>query len=79
MRSWSAIKRGDAAVGDGTEFAQNTRFYIDGELQRRHGLVKLATFGATSCRGARTFWHPNAGLFVIYAGADGTMQTAAAT
>ncbi len=78
MKSWPAIKRADAAVGTGTEYAQNTRFYVDGELQRRHGLVKHNTFGATSCQVVRSFWHPNEGLVVLYAGANGTMQQLAA-
>ncbi len=79
IRNWPGIKRNDQATGPGADYAENTRFYVRGELQRRHGLVKLNAFGAVNCTGIIKFWHPNAGLMVVVADSGGNIQQVAAT
>ncbi len=40
MRIWRGIELNEAANGAAALMAINTRFYVDGELQRRNGLVR---------------------------------------
>lgn len=63
MKPWQGMERNTDATGDGCVFAQNTRFNVEGELQRRHGLVKFAS-GTRPLRIAQ-FWSPASGLKTI--------------
>jgi len=56
MKQWDGMHFDTAANNGGATFIQNSRFYTDGEIQRRHALqlmnygsvnrtISLATFG----------------------------------
>ncbi len=76
MRAWIGIQRDNSAVGDAAHYVQNARFYRDGELQRRHGLVKSA---AQSGIAVSMFYHASAGYFGVYQTSGGLIVALAAT
>ncbi len=73
MRKWDAIKREDAAdTLDGAHYVQNARYYLEGEIQRRRGLVKFAA--VTSPRVMTNFWTPTAGFKALFFTSAGTIE-----
>lgn len=78
MKQWQGIERDAAAVDNGSCLqAVNPRFYIEGELQRRRGLTKVASGSAV--RTIAAFWSPTAGRQMLVQTTAGTITGAAAS
>lgn len=62
---WEGVNVGNAYDGDGALYANNVRYYTDGELRRRHGLSAVS---ATVQSGtlATSFLHPVAGYYAVF-------------
>lgn len=65
------MNRADSAVSDAAHYAENVRFSLEGEVQRRVGLAKSS---ATSGTSVTNYWHPTAGFYVIFATSTGTLE-----
>ncbi len=76
VKAWKGIQRDIEAVGDAAHYAQNARFYRDGELQRRRGLVKSVVQSGIA---VAMFNHVSAGYFGVYQTSSGTIEAVAAT
>lgn len=80
MKSWQGMERNadsTAETGDGCVYAQNVRFYVEGELQRRRGLVKVAA-GTRPLRIAQ-FWSPATGMRTLILNTSGNITEAVST
>lgn len=60
---WKGIVRQQAFDGPGGHFVQNCRFWVGGELQRRHGLLYATTQSGTAII---DFRHPVNGRYAVY-------------
>lgn len=77
MKQWQAMERNADSTGDGCVYAQNVRFYLDGELQRRRGLVKVAA-GTRALRIAQ-FWTVASGMQTLVQDTSGNITSVAAS
>ena len=75
MKDWDGIRRDLASVGPGIEYAQNVRFWIEGELQRRHGLTK---FSAQSGTNIISYRNNLTGYWAVFRTSTGTIEAVAA-
>jgi hypothetical protein len=64
MVVWQGVQRQESFDNpNGALFLQNARFYIEGELARRHGLLLNTAQSGTV---ANNFYNPVTGRFSIY-------------
>lgn len=78
LEQWPGMQTDQDAVGAGCSWVQNPRWWIAGEMQRRHGLSKLAAIGSTANVNAARFWNPLTGYVAVFATSAGTIETASA-
>lgn len=71
---WQAITRDRSYDSAGAIYAQNTRFYLEGEAQRRRGLAYQVTQSGTV---SLNYLHPQSGYWAIFATASGTIEASA--
>lgn len=62
---WQGVTGDKAYDSDGSDFANNVRYYTDGELRRRHGTTAFSTT-VQSGTVATSFRHPVAGYFAVF-------------
>jgi len=74
MINHQGVRRDTADIGDGVFYAENTRFAIGGEIQRRPGL-SLAT--AQTGLLMTHFWHPATGTHAVFATSSGALVAVA--
>jgi hypothetical protein len=72
MRSWEGIRRDTAATGEGAQMAVNTRFYLEGELQRR--LARQLVLINSSGLGIAPYGPPRGEQYVALATTAGWIQ-----
>lgn len=73
MREWKGMKRRESATASGApHLLVNTRYEVDGELQRRRGLEKITNTGATV---AAAYWHPLTGYVVLLRTSGGAIES----
>jgi hypothetical protein len=77
MKQWQGMEANADATGDGCQFAENTRFYLDGELQRRRGLVKFAA--GIQPRTIAQFWTVASGMKTLTQTNTGTIEAVTST
>lgn len=61
---WMGITGRKSYDSPGATYVQNARFWVDGELQRRHGMTTTGT--AQSGQNLMSYRHPLTGLFAVY-------------
>ncbi len=71
MKSWQGMERNADNTGDGCLFTQNSRFAVEGELQRRRGLVKVAA--GTRSLAVAQFWSPYATMQTLVQDTSGNI------
>lgn len=71
---WQGITRDQSYDSGGAIYAQNTRFYLEGECQRRRGLVYQVTQSGTV---SLNYLHPQSGYWAVFATASGTLEASA--
>lgn len=77
MRHWTGTERDTDATDPGAHHVENARFYINGEVQRRHGLVKLSA--STGGLVIAPYWHPVQGQRAVFFLSTGAVVEVAAT
>lgn len=75
IRDWEGLRYDDSASGDGALIAQNTRFYVDGELQRRPGLEAQSAGAVSNAKSFCTYGDALGRQFIVLFLATGTIQT----
>ena len=67
---WFGITRNQSYESAGAIYAENMRFYIDGELQRRRGMAYQATQSGSA---VQNFLHPQSGYWSVWVSSTGTI------
>lgn len=62
---WAGVTGDKAYDSDGALYANNVRYYTDGELRRRHGLKAMSTTLQSGTL-ATSFRHPAAGYYAVF-------------
>lgn len=75
IRNWEGLRYDDTASGDGALTAQNTRFYVDGELQRRPGLEAQSAGRVLNATSFCTYGDALGRQFIVLFLSSGTIQT----
>lgn len=68
--SWRGITRNESYVSAGAIYAENVRFYIEGELQERRGLAYQTTQAGNVML---NYLHPQSGYWAIWASPGGNL------
>lgn len=76
LRQWEGVRRDGTAIGGGAHYAQNVRYWLDGELQRRHGLTKFTAQGGIVLTHFRTAL---TGHWAVFRTSTGTIEAVAAS
>ena len=74
---WAGLRYDNSASSDGALIAQNSRFYVDGELQRRPGLESVNVGTLSQALGFVTLGDLLGHQYVIIVNALGTMESVA--
>ncbi len=74
---WDGLRYDDSASGDGALIAQNSRFYIDGELQRRPGLESVSAGSVVESLCFATYGDLLGDQYIVLVSDTGTIQTVA--
>lgn len=77
MRQWEGLRYDETASGAGALLSQNTRFYVDGEVQRRPGLSAVNAGTISQALGFVTYGDPLGNQYIVIVNALGTLETAA--
>ncbi len=72
--TWKGITRDQSYTSDGALYAQNTRFYIEGELQRRRGMTYQNSQSGTVMQ---NYLHPLTGYWNSYVTSSGDIVAVA--
>ena len=75
MREWESIRYDDAANGDGSLLSQNTRYYVDGEMQRRPGLAAVSAGTLSNALSFVTFGDLLGRQYIVIAHTTGVIET----
>jgi predicted outer membrane repeat protein len=71
---WEGITRDKSYDSGGAIYAQNSRFYLEGECQRRRGLtLQVAQSGTV----LQNYLHPQSGYWAIFTTSTGTIEASA--
>ncbi len=76
-QNWEALRYDDTASGTGALLSQNTRYYVDGELQRRPAMVAVNVGALSQALGFVTLGDLLGRQYVIIVNALGTMESVA--
>ncbi len=74
---WDGLRYDDTASGSGALIAQNSRFYVDGELQRRPGLESVSVGSVVQALCFVTFGDLLGNQYIVLVNSTGTIQTVA--